>query len=211
MSDKSRILEIFLVILTGIGKFVFMDWLNLKLGYISLAIVFWLAYVMNKYRRDKRILEYWGLTKTNFKYSLLELLPYAAACVSLFVIIGIKLDTNILDWTIIPILIVYPIWGIIQQFLIIGLIAKNLTDLRLVNMPMLAVVFLTAFVFSMVHYPSALLMMGTFLLALVYTTLYLKQRNLIVLGIYHGWIGAFFYYTILKRDPWQEVFSILTN
>ena len=27
------------------------------------------------------------------------------------------------------------------------------------------------------------------------------------LGLYHGWLGAFAYFWILERDPWQELFG----
>jgi hypothetical protein len=52
-----------------------------------------------------------------------------------------------------------------------------------------------------------ILVAATFLLAIVYTTLFLKGRNLIVLGIYHGLLGALFFYTIMGRDLFLEVFG----
>ena len=71
------------------------------------------------------------------------------------------------------------------------------------------IVLITALVFGAVHYPHHLLIAGTFVLALVYAVLSLKNRNLIVLGTFHGWLGAFFYYTVLGRDAWQEVFGVI--
>jgi len=87
--------------------------------------------------------------------------------------------------------------------------ARNMKDLTSVKLPTIAILLITALSFSLVHYLNTLLMIGTFFLALAYTSLYLKNRNLIVMGIYHGWIGAFFYATILARDPWQELFGHL--
>ena len=26
------------------------------------------------------------------------------------------------------------------------------------------------------------------------------------MGVFHGWLGAMFYYTVVNRDPFQEVF-----
>ena len=49
-------------------------------------------------------------------------------------------------------------------------------------------------------------MIGTFILALLYTTVYLRERNLFALGLFHGWLGALFYYTVVGRDPYMEVF-----
>jgi len=47
-------------------------------------------------------------------------------------------------------------------------------------------------------------MIPTFVLALVYG--YLKERNIYVLGFFHGWLGAICFYTIVDRDPFVEIF-----
>jgi hypothetical protein len=52
-------------------------------------------------------------------------------------------------------------------------------------------------------------MIGTFVLALIYSTVYLRQRNVYALGIFHGWLGAIFYYTVVARDPFAEVFGAM--
>ena len=49
-------------------------------------------------------------------------------------------------------------------------------------------------------------MIGTFVLALLYSAVYLRERNLYALGLFHGWLGALFYYTVVGRDPFMEVF-----
>ena len=207
-ADKNRLFEILAVAITGIGKFVFMDWLNWRFAFISIACVFWIGYVFKRYKKDKKILAYWGLSKNNFRKTFLELLPFAVLCVIAFILIGNKLETNILDWSIVPILLLYPIWGVIQQFIIVGLIAGNLKDLESIKLPKYIIVLATASLFAVVHYPFILLIAGTFFLAILYTILYLNNRNLIVLGIYHGWLGAFFFYTLLERNPWMEVFGM---
>ena len=50
-------------------------------------------------------------------------------------------------------------------------------------------------------------MLGTFVLALLYGYCYLRARNLFVLGLFHGWLGALFFYTVVDRDPFMEVFG----
>ena len=209
IQDKSRVKEISLVLVTGLGKFLFMDVLNWRLPFIVTACLFWIGYVFYKQKKDKSILSYWGFTKEDFSKTFFELLPIAIFAIVLFYFLGNHLETNILSWNILPILLIYPLWGIIQQFIIVGLIARNLKDLQKIKVPEIAIVLITAIIFAAVHYPFNLLIVGTFFLAIVYTTLYLRGRNLIVLGIYHGWLGAFFFYTILARDPWKEVFSTL--
>ena len=207
MKDKSRVKEISLVLITGLGKFLFMDVLNWRLPFILTACLFWIGYVFFRQKKNKAILSYWGFTKENFSKTFYELLPISIHVSILFYFLGNYLGTNILSWRILPILLIYPIWGIIQQFIIVGLIARNLKGLEKVKVPEVAIVLITAIVFAIVHYPYGVLMVGTFFLAIVYTLLYLRGRNLLVLGIYHGWIGAIFFYTILARDPWVEVFG----
>jgi hypothetical protein len=211
IKDKTRIFEIVAVILTGFGKFILMDLLNLRFVYILAACLFWGGYIIYRAQKNKGIIKYWGLSKSNFNKTFLELLPVVILCIGAFFFTGNQLETNILNWSIIPILLLYPIWGIIQQFIIVGLLARNLKDLEKGNIPELLIILVTAIIFSIVHYPHNILIVGTFFLGLVYTKLYLNNRNLIVLGIYHGWLGAFFFYTILERDPWKEVFGMLSQ
>ncbi len=207
ISDQVRWIEILAVIVTGLGKFVFMDWLNWRLPYILVACLGWAVYIWYRWRKNRGILAYWGWTWRRFGKTFLELLPIAVVAVIAFVLIGNRLDTNVLNPGIIPILLLYPIWGAVQQFIIVGLIAGNLKDMKGRQLPEWSIVLITALVFAVVHFPFLWLVAGTFVLAIVYTLLYLRGRNLLVLGIYHGWLGAFFFYTVLGRDPWMEVFG----
>lgn len=194
------------MVLTAIGKFIFMDWLNLKLVYIAVTCLFWLAYFIYTYKADKNRFQFWGLSTKNFKETFKELLPFALVLIIGFVVAGHFLKTSVLSWHIIPVLLIYPIWGIFQQVLMVGLFTSNLKQ-TIPSLSNLLLIFTTALLFGLVHYPFYLLMLATFLLALVYTFLFLKGRNLLVFGIFHGWLGAFFYYCILHRDTLMEVFG----
>lgn len=211
IKNPTRRFEVLAVTLTGFGKFLLMDVLDQRFLYITAACLFWIAYILYRSQKEKGILKYWGLSKKYFTKTFLELLPIVLLFIGGFIFMGNRMGTNILSWSILPILLLYPIWGIIQQFVIIGLLARNLKDMEGFKIPEILIVLLTAIIFAVVHYPYYLLIVGTFFLALVYTTLYLRERNLIVLGIYHGWLGAFFFYTILERDPWKEVFGMLVR
>jgi len=118
---------------------------------------------------------------------------------------GYFLGTLNLTWHILPILVLYPVWGIIQQFLVIGLVAGNLQDLTSIRWSNTTIIFLTALLFGLIHYPYGWLMAGTFLLALFYGFIYLRARNIYVMGLFHGWLGAVFFYTLVGRDPFAEV------
>ena len=205
-SDRVRVLEICAVALTGIGKFVFMDYLGWRLPFVVTAILLWTFYVVYRYRKDNNVLKDWGFRWDNFKAVLKQMIPFAVISITVFFIIGYIQGTINMTWHIIPLLITYPVWGSIQQFLTIGLLAGNLKDLKRVKLNKTLIILVTAVFFSVVHYPSVWLMIGTFILALFYGYIYLKAKNLYVLGLFHGWLGALFYYTVVNQDPFADVF-----
>lgn len=211
ISDKIRILEIIAVAFTAIGKFIFMDFLNWRLQYVVFAIIGWCSYVFYRYKQEKNILKYWGFRTDNFKSTAKLMLPFAIISIISFIVIGYYQNTLNLTWHVLPLLITYPIWGSIQQFITIGLIAGNLNGLSKRKLNKYLIIFITAILFSIVHYPSIWLMIGTFLLALFYGYIYLKKKNIYVMGLFHGWLGALFYYTVVNRDPFQEVFLKFLN
>lgn len=184
-----------------------MDVLNQRFFYISFACLFWCIYIFIRLKKDQKILDYWGMNLKGFKSTFLELLPFAIILSLFFISLGAIFERSVLNIRIIPILLIYPIWGIIQQFIMIGILARNLKDAQSFNLTNFWVILISSILFAIVHFPFILLVLSTFALALVYTALYLKDRNLIVLGIYHGLLGAIFFYTILGRDPFLEVFG----
>ena len=136
------------------------------------------------------------------------MLQFALIAVLACIITGYARNTLNVTWHIIPILLIYPIWGTIQQFLCVGLVAGNLQDMKnpwQKNIIILA----TATLFGVVHYPDRWLMAGTFILAVLYSSIYLRTCNVFALGLFHGWLGAFFYYSVVGRDPFIEVFGPL--
>lgn len=206
ISDKVRLLEISGVVLTGIGKFFFMDCLNWRLPFVVVAILGWSYYVYYRYKKDKNVLKDWGFGFDNFKSVLKMIWPFALVSIALFFLIGYIQGTINLTWHIIPLLITYPIWGSIQQFLTIGLLARNLSDFKKIKFSKGFIILTTAVFFSIIHYPTIWLMIGTFVLALFYGHIYLKAKNIYVLGLFHGWLGALFYYTVVNQDPFTDVF-----
>lgn len=207
ISDKRRIVEICGIFATAIGKFVFMDILEWRLYFIATAILGWTVYIVYRKTEVNDILKYWGLTSENFRKTTLKVVPFGVISLMTFFCIGYFQSTINITWHIIPILILYPIWGTIQQLLIIALIAGNLKDFKGNRFSNPFIILMTAALFAIVHFPYYWLMLGTFLLAIFYGYIYLKVRNLYVLGIFHGWLGAFFFYTVVDRDPFMEVFG----
>ena len=209
--NKIRAFEIFAVVLTAIGKLVFMDFLKWRLLFITTAIIFWGGYVIYQSRKNPGITKYWGFRSDNFMKVVRTILPFGAASVAVFICIGFYQDTINITWHIIPILILYPIWGIIQQFLLIALTAGNLYDFKNSKIPKSIIIVITAILFGLIHYPFVWLIVGTFIIAIFYGVIYLKQRNIFALGIFHGWLGGLFFYTVENRDPFIETFGRLLH
>lgn len=206
---KHRVQELVALLITAFLKFILMDWMNQKLIYISLAIIFWCSYLIYRKNTTKGIFAYWGFNRENALNTFKFLLPFALLALPIFLIVGCYTKQAIFSWHILPILLIYPIWGTIQQFLIMSLFAGNLNDQEKMQIPNYAIILLTALLFGLIHLPYLLLAIGTFLLALIYTYTFLKYRNLWWLGIFHGCIGAFFYYWVLGRDTFLEVFKAI--
>lgn len=210
-SNNRRAYEIVAVLITAAGKFLFMDFLGFRLPFIILVTASWLTYVIYQSKRNPGILTYWGFRVDNLRTVLMTILPFGLVCVVGCTVVGYFQNTINLTWHIIPILILYPIWGTIQQFLLIALTAGNLYDIRNERVPKGAIVLPSAILFGLVHYPFSWLMLGTFVLALFYGYVYLKERNIFALGIFHGWLGGIFFYTIVGRDPFLETFGHLLD
>jgi len=195
------------VAITGLLKFVMMDWLQMRVFFICGACLFWLAYVLTAYKSDHAILKYWGFKKENFRKSLLILLPFTLVSIIAIVFYAAYNEIFMLNWHIIPVFLLYPLWGLAQQFMTAGLIAGNLASIKNSQLKPFQVIFITSLIFGLVHYPRLSLMAFTFVMQLVFTLVYLRWRNLWALGLAHGWIATFLLFYALKRDLWIELFA----
>lgn len=209
--NRTRIFEIIAVLITATGKFIFMDYLNWKLPFIAVAITLWSCYVIYRSKKIAGITKYWGFRTDNFLYATRIILPFAITAFVLSIGIGIYQHTISISWHIVPLLFLYPIWGIIQQFLLIALTAGNLQDFKNLKIPKIVSILASAFLFGLIHYPFAWLMIGTSILAIFYGSIYLRIRNVYALGIFHGWLAALFFYTVVNRDPFVETFGRILN
>lgn len=199
------------MIATAIGKFIVMDHAGWRFPFIAVVSISWIGYIFYRNRAKQGIIQYWGFRTDNFKTVMKKVLPFGLLAVIVIVCLGLYLDTINITWHIIPILILYPIWGVIQQYLLIALTAGNMQHLKRQNVGNGVIILSTALFFAAVHYPYHWLIAGTFVLALFYGLIYLQERNLYVLGLFHGWLGALFYYSVLGRDPFVEIFGKLTG
>lgn len=184
-----------------------MDYLNWRLYFVVGIIIAWSCYIIYRSKSNKEILKYWGFRLDNSMAVLKKVLPFGLVSLIVIFFIGLYRNTLNITWHIIPLLILYPLWGVIQQFLLIALTAGNLQDFKNLKLNRRIIILFAAILFASVHYPYLWLIVGTFILALFYGWVYLKERNLFILGCFHGWLGTLFFYTVVNRDPFLEMFG----
>ncbi|MBN1185513.1 MAG: hypothetical protein JXB49_24720 [Bacteroidales bacterium] len=93
MPDKQRRFEIFMVILTGLGKILFVDVLDVKFIYIVAAISFWVVYFIWRVSKIKELIKYWGLSFSNAKETFKIVALVGAVVLCVFVIYGMYSGT----------------------------------------------------------------------------------------------------------------------
>lgn len=206
--DKYRYFEILAVLLTGALKFIFMGLFDYRAFYISLTCLFWIIYVYRRYQSDPGILRSWGFQRENFRHSFLFLLPFALLSYTGIIAYGLIKDVNILNFNVIPVILLYPVFGLVQQFMMIGLIAGNLKALKTNSFKDYQIILITSLLFSLVHYPGVFLMIFTFLMEVVFIITYLRWKNLWSLGLYHGITGCILLFYVLERDLWLELWPL---
>ncbi|MGM0375184.1 MAG: CPBP family glutamic-type intramembrane protease [Bacteroidota bacterium] len=207
-TDKRKWLEIIAVVLTGALKYILMDWLELRLFYITAACLFWSLYIFNRYRADKTVLKKWGFRKAYFRETFLLVLPFAIAIIAAVIWYGITYNSVFLNWHVIPVFFLYPAWGVIQQFLMIAIIAGNLRAITTVSLNDKQLILLISVLFSFAHFPDPFLMGFTFFMELLFLIAYFKYRNLWPLGLFHGWIGSLLLFFVMGRDLWNELWVV---
>jgi Type II CAAX prenyl endopeptidase Rce1-like len=86
----------------------------------------------------------------------------------------------------------YCVWGLFQQYLLNGYLANRLRAVVAERrVPLMA-----AAAFSAAHLPNWFLMLVTFGLGYYSTKLYIKYRNVYVLGLAHGIIGSLLFVVV---------------
>lgn len=204
-TDKSPGIELGAVVLTGLSHVVFQG-LGAKGLFIALASVGWVTYVEWRVWQNPGLWRRWGFRTDNLKASLFWPTIVFVLAVVVMALFALSYGRDLWNDHIIVLLLLYTVWGVLQQFLVQALGVSNIMKL-FPQAGLWWVVLLGACLFSVVHYPQGWLMFATGLLACVFIPCYLRHPNLWVLGLYHGWLGTFFYLWVLNQDPWIAAFG----
>ncbi|MCI0341792.1 MAG: hypothetical protein L0216_11695 [Planctomycetales bacterium] len=171
--------------------------------FIGACVVAWGGYVARRVVADRTVLRDWGLRLDNLRRASLVFAPVLVLGVA--ILLGYRLALGFLPLpATAPLLFaLYPFWGLLQQFLLQGLVAGNLERLGL---PRPALVAVAAALFGLVHLPDWPMVALTAVAGAFWVPLFLLTRNLFPLAIVHGWLGGLAYYWVVVRDPWKEMF-----
>ena len=194
-------LEMGAVALTGVGHLVFSAH-DASGVFIPLAAGGWGGYVGYRAATEPGFLGDLGLTGDGLGPAFRDASLLAAGALAGMAVVGAAQGTFALDADLLPLLALYPVWGVVQQTLVQGFVTRHLAEAGLSPW---VVTPLSAVAFGAVHVPNWKLTAATTALGAAYAPLYLRHRNVWPLGLYHGWLGAAYYRWVLDRNPWQEI------
>jgi hypothetical protein len=175
--------------------------------FIVGACLFWAVFVIVRARQDRGAFRNWGFRADNlWPASILPALVFIAGAAGLAGFAWLR-GTFRFPVHGLPLFLVYPVWGLIQQFLLLGVVVGNLERIDGLRQRKALIVLIVALIFGLLHAFNVRLVVATFLLELVIVPMYLRHRNLWPLGVLHGWLGGLFYLWVENRDLWAERFG----
>ncbi|MFC1497254.1 CPBP family intramembrane glutamic endopeptidase [Verrucomicrobiota bacterium] len=208
--------ELVLAILTGVGHVcleVVVDGMKGAAETLSRpqhfynigAAVVWGCYLLWRLVRTRGVAGAWGFRKDDFACSMRAGAVFAVVALIPLLIYGKVHDRLPFPLTFWLIIVVYPVYGIAQQFVLQALITRNLRGL-IKKLPFR--VLAASILFCAAHFPNYWLVALTFIAGLGFTWIYEKHRNIWAVGIVHGILGAVAYYLVIGQDPGAELLNL---
>jgi len=166
----------------------------------------WGVYLVWRLVRTRGTAAAWGFRGAGFRRAMRASLLFAAIALLPLLAFGYSQGRLPLPRTFWLVAAVYPLYGLAQQFVLQGLITRNLR--RIVPASSLRVLS-AATLFSVSHFPNYRLVALTFPAGLAFTWIFEKYRNLWAVGIVHGILGALAYYAVLGQDPGAQLLKLI--
>ena len=175
--------------------------------YIVAAVLGWSFYVALRVRTDGRALRAWGLSSDGLRPTV-RLAALLAVC-GAGLLAGIAYGRGSLRFhtDMIPLALLYPVWGVVQQLLVLGMVVANLMSSCRTLSRSLIVVPLAGLLFGAVHLPDPRLTVATAAMGALFAAVFVRHRNVWPLGVVHGELGVLFYFWVLERNPWPELLA----
>jgi membrane protease YdiL (CAAX protease family) len=206
-AGRPRWAEVVAVAVTGVLHLVCKP-LGLQGAYIVAAASAWIGFIVVTARLRPEVVRDWGFRRDNVAPAMRASTAVFVPVAVLMVAIAWARGTLEIRPSLPLMLLLYPAWGLVQQFLVQALLVNNLAKGPLRNRESW-LIGAGGVLFSLVHVGNGLLMLATALVGAVFVWLYLRYRNLWPLGLFHGWLASLFYPWILERDKLTEIFGAL--
>lgn len=194
-------IEVAAVIFTAAIYFLFYELLPGRGPFIVVTFVAWSAYVAFRIRRTPESLRDFGLSTHALRPSAIAASCILVAGVAFCLAAGLSRGGVHFVPHMFVLLLLYPLWGLLQQLLVQAMVVRNLVSIVSPRV----VVAIAAILCGIVHLPHIALALPTAILGAVFALVFLRWPNIWALGICHGWLGVFYYYWVLGRDPWLEI------
>jgi uncharacterized protein len=175
--------------------------------FILAAVAGWSFYIALRIRRDKRALREWGLSGDGLKATARIAAVLSIGAVVAMAVIGHNRGSLRFHPDMIPLILLYPLWGLTQQVLVQGMFVGNLVSSYPHQSRSASVVLGAGVLFGAVHLPDPELTAAATLMGVVFATVFVRHRNVWPLGLVHGALGVLFYFWVLQRDPWPELLA----
>lgn len=199
-----NIWELLAIIAVGLGHVSLEFLVSEKIaGYFSVfAVILFAIYIVWRIFQNKNILSGWGFTLRNIKNSFKPYLQFLIIGTLALFGVAILRDSLVINLGFIFSLVLYPLWGIAQQFVLQNFVANNL---RQYFKSETVFIFCVSLLFSVSHYPRILLAGFVMLAGIFITYIYERYPNIWLAGIVHGFLATFVFYWILDLD----IFTLL--
>jgi hypothetical protein len=184
-----------------------LQWGGPNPSFIAGACLFWAGFVVVRARQQPGAFRAWGFRADNLAAA--SVLPALVFVLTAAAFAAYARSQGHFRFPLhqLPLFLLYPVWGVIQQFLALGIVVNNLERIDSLGARPVLLALIAAAIFGAVHADDLRLAVGTFALELLLVTLYRRDRNLWPLGVLHGWVGGLFYLWVLNRDLWAENFG----
>lgn len=165
---------------------------------IVVLVIGWLGYLVSLVARDRPRLAEMGFRREGLRASAAAAFGFAGLATAGMGLWGWRAGTLAISANVVILAVLYPIYGLVQQWLVQGVFARQLAR----RAPAAVTVLATATMFGLLHLPDRLAAVATFVLGFALVPIYLRWRNLWALGFVHGWLAIPMYFWVAGVDPW---------
>jgi membrane protease YdiL (CAAX protease family) len=173
-----------------------LDWpLAVGIAIVCCAAASFVALVAS--RKKERARDF-GLRTDNLLSASIPIGAFTLALACLEIGWAVATDVNVVAgdlWMLLP---VYPLWGIVQQLIVQGVVHRRLATLTRSKPIAIAV---TALVFASLHATNPILVALTLAAGVGWSWLFSRWPNVWLLGLSHGVLAALAYPLVLAENP----------